>query len=371
MAYMLIYHEFRVEVIMFKNSVLGTLLSRYWEVFQFAWKSRHFDHRQLSERYESEFLPDAIELQETDSSPVLTWTAYLLIFMITAALIWACLGKVDIVAVATGRIVASEYTKNIQALGTSKIKMILVKNDQAVKTGELLLQLDDAEVQASIEKLNTLIPLLSKKVSAYKDLFANGYVSEHEYFERQKELLDATAQLKQAKYTQETMAITSPIDGIVSGLAVHTIGGVVTPGQTLLSIVPSGDSLVLEAYLNNKDVGFVKPGQDVAIKLEAFPFTRHGLIHGAVSSVANDSIERQGEKPAKLKESDLDEKTQVTNNYLIRVTLNQTSLNVAGEAAKISPGMVATAEIKTGKRTLISYLLSPLAENINEAARER
>lgn len=356
---------------MLKNSTLLTLISHYWEVIQFAWKSRHFDHQQLSERYESEFLPDAIELQETDSPPILAWTAYLLISMIITALIWACLGKVDIVAVATGRIVASGYTKNIQALGTSKIKMILVKNDQEVKAGELLLQLDDAEVLASIEKLNVLIPLLTKKVSAYKDLFAKGYVSEHEYFERQKELVDAIAQLKQAKYIQETMAITSPIDGVVSGLVVHTTGGVVTAGQTLLSIVPSGDGLMLEAYLNNKDVGFVKPGQEVAIKLEAFPFTRHGLIHGAVSSIAKDSIERSGEKPAKIKESDLDEKTQTTNNYLIRVTLNQTFLNIAGEAAKISPGMVATAEIKTGKRTLISYLLSPLAENINEAARER
>ena len=167
------------------------------------------------------------------------------------------------------------------------------------------------------------------------------------------------------------MAITSPIDGVITGLAVHTIGGVVTPGQVLLTVVPSSGELMLEAYLNNKDVGFVQVGQEVAVKLEAFPFTRYGLISGRVSAIAHDSIERAGEKPAKIKDSDLEEKTQTTNNYQIRVALNQSSIEVSGEPFKLSSGMVATAEIKTGKRTLISYLLSPLAENIGQAARER
>ena len=71
---------------MLKNTGLVTLLSHYWEVFQLAWKGRHFDHRQLAEQYESEFLPDAIELQETNASPILAWTAYLLIAMIAIAI---------------------------------------------------------------------------------------------------------------------------------------------------------------------------------------------------------------------------------------------------------------------------------------------
>ena len=371
MVFTPIYPVSKMGCRMFKKTAIGTLLSHYWEVFEMAWKSRHFDHRQLAERYESEFLPDAIELQETNSSPILAWTAYLLIIMIGIAILWASLSKVDIIAIATGRLVSSDYTKTIQSLSTSKVKTILVKNGQAVTAGQLLLQLDDAEAAANIQKLNALIPLLHKKVSAYKSLLADGYVSEHDYFDKQKELLEAIAQLEQAQYLKETMAITSPIDGYVSGLVVHTIGGVVTPGEMLLSVVPAKGELILEAYLNNKDVGFVKAGQEVAIKLEAFPFTRYGLIKGVVSTIANDSIEKPGEKPAKAKESDVDEKTQTVNNYQIRVTLQQTTISIAGEPTALSPGMVATAESKTGKRTLMSYLLSPLAENIGEAARER
>jgi len=354
-----------------KNTALGALLSHYWEVFQMAWKGRHFDHRQLAERYESEFLPDAIELQETNASPILAWTAYLLIAMILLVLAWASIGTVDIIAIASGRLVSNEYTKNIQSLGTSKIQEILVENGRPVKAGQLLLQLDNAEVLSTIHKLNTLIPLLRKKVNAYKSLLADGYVSEHDYFDKEKELLEAVAQLKQAEYLKETLAISSPIDGIVTGLSIHTIGGVVTPGQILLTVVPSGGSLMLEAYLNNKDVGFVKVGQEVTVKLEAFPFTRYGLIKGVVSAIANDAIEKQGEKPVKTKESDLDEKSQTANNYQIRVTLDQDFINVAGKPIKLSSGMVASAEIKTGHRTLISYLLSPLVENVGEAARER
>lgn len=356
---------------MFKTPAIGTLLSHYWEVFEVAWKNRHFDHRQLAEYYESEFLPDAIELQETNASPILGWTGYLLITMIGIVIVWASLSKVDIVAIATGRLISSDYTKTIQSLSTSKIKTILVKNGQAVAAGQVLLQLDDTEVATNIQKLSAIIPLLRKKVIAYKSLLADGYVSEHNYFDKQKELLETIAQFEQARYLKETMAIVSPIDGFVSGLAVHTIGGVVTPGQKLLSIVPANGELVLEAYLNNKDVGFVRVGQEVVIKLDAFPFTRYGHIKGVVSMIANDSIEKPDEKPAKVKESDIDGKTQTVNNYQIRVALEQTTISIAGESTMLFPGMVATAEIKTGKRTLMSYLLSPLVENIGEAARER
>lgn len=356
---------------MLKESKLGVLLSHYLEIFQYAWKSRHFDNRALSEQYESEFLPDAIELQETNSPPILTWVAYAMMAMIFIAIIWAYIGKVNIVAVANGRLISSEYTKTIQSLGTSKIESILVKNGQLVNAGELLIQLDDAEVSSTVTKLEALIPLLQKRAASYKKLSANGYVSEHEYFDKEKELLDAVAQLEQAQFLKNSMAIASPIDGIVTGLSVHTVGGVVTPGQVLLMVVPTHNRLELEAYLDNKDIGFVKQGQEVEIKLEAFPFTRYGLIKGTVEMIANDSIERPGEKPAKIKESDLEEKAQTTNNYLIRVLLSQTSINVSGTKVELMPGMVATAEIKTGERRLISYIVSPLIENVTEAARER
>lgn len=356
---------------MLKNSGVSVLLVRYLEVFQHAWKGRHFDNRALMERYESEFLPDAIELQETNAPPILKWVSYGLSLIVFIVLIWASVGKMDIVATANGRLVSAEYTKVIQALGTSKIKSILVRNGQIVEAGQLLIQLDDTEVLSTIAKLELIIPMLQKKVVAYKKLSANGYVSEHEYFDRKKELIDAVAQLEQAQFLKESMSITSPVNGVVTGLTLHTVGGVVTPGQALLMVVPVQNKLELDAYLDNKDIGFVKLGQEVAIKLEAFPFTRYGLIKGAVVSIAGDSIERPGEKPLKMKESDLEQKAQTVNNFLVKIALDQMSINIDGAQQNLSPGMVATAEIKTGKRRLISYVLSPLVENITEAARER
>ena len=358
-------------VAMISKTPFGTLISHYWEVFKIAWGRRHFEFPELTEKYESEFLPDAIELQETNSTPVLKWIAYLVIGMITLSLLWAILGKVDIVAIANGRIVSEQYSKNIQALNSAKVKAIYAENGQHVKRGDLLIQLDDTEADAAIQKLSALIPLLTKKVNAYNALRKDGHVSEHDYFERQKELLDATAQLKQAQYNKEVMAIISPIDGAISGLSVRTPGGVVSAGQTLLNVIPTNDKLMIEAFLNNKDIGFVKIGQEVTVKIEAYPFSRYGVIKGVVRTIAHDSIEKTGEKPIKIKESDLNEKSQTSNNYHIIVDLESDAISVSGKNLALTPGMVATAEIKTGKRSLMSYLLSPLVENVSEAARER
>lgn len=355
----------------FKQSRLGVLLAHYYEVFQYAWRGRHFDNRALVEQYESEFLPDAIELQETNSPPILTWVAYVIVFMILIALLWASIGKVDIVAIANGRLISGGYSKTIKSLGTSKVQKIVVENGDLVKAGDLLIQLDDAESNATIVKFDATIPLLKKKVEAYGKLAADHYVSEHDYQDKIKELFDAIAQREQAQFVKNSMAIKSPVDGVVTGLTIHTEGGVVMPGETLLMVVPNNPKLELEAYLDNKDVGFVKVGQGVAVKVEAFPFTRYGLIKGVVVTIANDSIERPGEKPLKTKESDLETRAQTTNNYHIKVALDKTHITVNGIEEPLLPGMVASAEIKTGKRSLISYLTSPIAESLMEAARER
>lgn len=356
---------------MFKNNRLLVLYQHYAEVFKEVWKTRHFDHAELHEKYESEFLPDAIELQETNSAPYLKWITYTLIGMVAIALVWAIFSKVDIVAVASGRLVSDGYTKNIQPLSTAVVKAIYVKNGDVVKAGQLLIQLDDAESLATIKKLESLVPLLTKKVNAYKSLLKDSYVSQHDFFDKERELLEATSQLEQAKFIYNSMSIESPVDGIITSLNIHTVGGVVSPGQLLMSVVPTGGTIALDAYLNNKDVGFVKVGQEVAVKLEAFPFTRYGLIEGKVLSISHDSIEKQGEKPAKIKESDLENINQTTNNYYIKVELSRDYVDVDGQKVELLPGMVATAEVKTGVRRLIGYILSPLIQNVSEAARER
>jgi hemolysin D len=153
----------------------------------------------------------------------------------------------------------------------------------------------------------------------------------------------------------ELQRLVSPIDGVVQQLAIHTVGGVVTPAQQLMVVVPQDHPVEVEAQVENKDVGFVKEGQAVEIKVEAFPFTLYGTIPGKVLSVSDDAapIEKVGLV------------------YPARVSLDRTTIQVEGRQVKLSPGMAVTVEIKTGARRLIEFFLSPLLKSVQETARER
>lgn len=147
----------------------------------------------------------------------------------------------------------------------------------------------------------------------------------------------------------------SPIDGVVQQLAVHTVGGVVTPAQQLLIIVPKEHPVEVEAQVENKDVGFVREGQPVEIKVETFQFTLYGTIPGRVVTVSDDAapIEKVGLV------------------YPTRVSMDRSTVDVEGKQVSLSPGMAVTVEIKTGQRRIIEYLLSPLVKSMKESLRER
>jgi hemolysin D len=168
--------------------------------------------------------------------------------------------------------------------------------------------------------------------------------------------------------------ITAPVNGVVQQLAVHTVGGIVTPAQPLLVVVPSDTHLEIEAMVSNGDVGFVHAGQEVEIKVQTFNFTRYGLLHGRVLSVSQDAI---GHDPAQPNDKSQggDNRTGAPENqdpvYAARIALDQTQMQVEDKLVNLSPGMAVTAEIKTGSRTVIGYLLSPLRKYKQESLRER
>ena len=158
-----------------------------------------------------------------------------------------------------------------------------------------------------------------------------------------------------ATQREQLATLTAPVAGTVQQLALHTEGGVVTEAQALMVIVPDAASVSAEVQLENKDIGFVAPGQEVAIKLETFPFTRYGTVKATVDKVTQDAVndEKRGAIfPATLK-------------------LHQTAIDVDGKQIKLAPGMNVTAEIKTGKRRVIEYLLSPIQRAGRESLRER
>ncbi|MDH2379895.1 HlyD family type I secretion periplasmic adaptor subunit [Bradyrhizobium sp. CER78] len=186
----------------------------------------------------------------------------------------------------------------------------------------------------------------------------------------------AAQEVVKAEQRTKFQQLTAPVDGVVQQLAVHTVGGVVSPAQALAVVVPSDSHLEIEAMLSNRDIGFVHPGQRAAIKVDTFNFTRYGLLDGEVLSVSSDAITR--DKPQGAPNDRTPGGGQGSSEprgqeleYAARVSLDRTQMQVEDKLVKLGPGMAVTVEIKTGRRRIISYLLSPLASHQQEALRER
>ncbi|EFI3366682.1 HlyD family type I secretion periplasmic adaptor subunit, partial [Escherichia coli] len=162
-------------------------------------------------------------------------------------------------------------------------------------------------------------------------------------------------ELEKNRQRKSSSFIKAPVSGTVQELNIHTEGGVVTTAETLMIIVPDNDTLEVTASVLNKDIGFIQPGQEVVIKVDAYPYTRHGYLTGKVKNITADSVSVPD--------------TGLVFNVIISVDGDY----IHGESKKIpvTAGMTVMVEIKTGMRSVISYLLSPLKETINESLRER
>jgi len=459
---------------------------------------------------ELEFLPAALEILETPASPTGRAIAATIIAFFAAAIAWATLGHVDIIATASGKIVPTGRTKVIQPLEPGTITAIHVDDGDHVTAGQVLVELDrtvttaernrvghdllrarldvarlsalrggldagtdpvgfspppDAppeevertrvamaaqaseqaaklasieqqiaqknaeagEIAATIEKLTASLPMvedlaeLRRKAMQIEfgnrvahleaqirlseqrhDLVvqrrrANEVAAAQQALEWQREqakaeyahkvLADlADAKQKAAELTEDAVKtarkmieqiLTSPIEGTVQQLAVHTVGGVVTPAQQLMLIVPVDSHLEAEAMVSNRDIGFVHEGQAAEIKIDTFNFTRYGLLHGNVVSVSQDAIVR--DKPPDTSRSDkpkgaLAESSEPEGQellYAARVSLDRMQMRVEGRFVNLAPGMAVTVEIKTGSRRVIQYLMSPLLRYKQESLRER
>lgn len=193
-----------------------------------------------------------------------------------------------------------------------------------------------------------------------------------------KSLEEAVQRLAKARHRLVNTTLRSPVDGVIQASVLYTVGQVVTIGQELMRVVPTGERLEIEAYLPNKDIGFIRPGQEVSVKVDSFPFTRYGLLKGKVHHIAKDAIplpdvaQIEG-NPARGSDSQTFAGAQRTQNLVfpIIITLESSTLSVDGQPIALKPGMTVTAEIKTGSRRILEYLFSPLVEVSASAMRER
>jgi hemolysin D len=225
--------------------------------------------------------------------------------------------------------------------------------------------------------------LQKRRVMAEAD-YGKGVMAD---LEQAIEKTDETSQdLIKAKQQVALTTLRAPIGGTIQQLEVHTIGGVVTQGQALLTIVPDYQRLIVEASIQNQDIGFVHTGQVAEIKVGAFDFTRFGTIKGTVTSITRDVVDQT---PSQAPENDgyasgADTSAPVQSSvqaglsamaqapeYVAHITLGATNIQTDQGPADILPGMAVTADIKTGRRRIIGLLLSPFAHQIENAGKQR
>ncbi|WP_271607026.1 HlyD family type I secretion periplasmic adaptor subunit [Bradyrhizobium sp. CCBAU 11434] len=194
--------------------------------------------------------------------------------------------------------------------------------------------------------------------------------------EAEQKAAQLTEDLVKAERRMQDQILRAPIDGTVQQLAVHTVGGVVTPAQPLLVVVPAEATIEIEAMLANRDVGFVRDGDEAEIKVDTFNFTKYGVLRGRVTSLSRDAITRDkatahGGSSQRSGDAAASAPAGEDLLYAARIALGRTSMLVDGRMTDLEPGMAVTAEIKTGKRRIIEYLLSPLLRYEQESLRER
>ena len=460
-----------------------------------------------SQREETQFLPAALEIVQTPASPLGRAIGWTIVAIFCIALAWASLSQVDVVASASGKIVAVGGTKVIQPFEMGIVRAIHVHDGQHVKSGDLLIQLDltinqsdrdrlradllaaeleiarlkaglsnvpDAldsfhppkaaaaaqvemhrdyllkqmaehrakiqgldrqmeqkgaerdTIQATLGKLGAVLPLIQQRVEIRKASAEQEYTSRFQYLEMVQQLVEyqqeLTIQRSKLGETKASLAaltesraqavaefhrtlfgqlaeaerkadglrydlakaeqklgaqnLTAPVDGTVQQLAVHTIGGVVSPAQVLMAIVPSQSQMEIEAMIANRDVGFVHPEQIAEVKVDTFNFTKYGLLHGKVLTVSQDAIIRDkpvdhaSEKAPGADNTSSEPKGQDLS-FSARISLDRTQMRVDEGLINLTPGMAVTVEIKTGSRSVLGYLLSPLLRYGHDSLRER
>ena len=167
---------------------------------------------------------------------------------------------------------------------------------------------------------------------------------------KEKEKRELSAQINAILFSNKTQQIKSPVDGFVGKLLVHTEGGVVNPNDNLISIVPSDAPLIIKASVLNKDIGFLKLDQEVAVKIDTFSFQKYGLLHGNIIEISKDAIE--------------DEKLGLI--YEIKIKPKSLDIKVEGETKQLEIGMSVIAEVKTGKRRVIELFIYPIIKYMDE-----
>ncbi|MBY0610991.1 MAG: HlyD family type I secretion periplasmic adaptor subunit [Beijerinckiaceae bacterium] len=254
-------------------------------------------------------------------------------------------------------------------------KINLFDAQEALQKSQSALASDQGQM---IETEAALEELKSQRLKALSQFVAD---NQSKLAEAARKADETAQQLAKAKAKLARTRLVSPIDGTVQQLAVTTIGQVVTTGQQLMLITPDSGALQVEILVSNIDIGFIKIGQEASVKVDAFPFTRFGTLHGTVTRIASDAIDEQDAKRSQASVTALTNGGGSSSSsgagqpqtfvFPVTLALSETVMKIDQAVVPITPGMTVVAEIKTDSRRVIDYLFSPLAKIGSEALRER
>ncbi|HKS14036.1 MAG TPA: HlyD family type I secretion periplasmic adaptor subunit [Pseudomonas sp.] len=230
----------------------------------------------------------------------------------------------------------------------SQVEVLRLRRSEVESRGQL-----DATTLA-IPRAEAAIKEVQSKIEETRGKFRSEALTQLN--EARTELNKATATGKALDDRVNRTLVTSPVRGIVKQLLVNTVGGVIQPGSDIVEIVPLDDSLVIEAKILPKDIAFLHPGQEATIKFTAYDYTIYGGLKAKLEQIGADTITDEDKK---------------TTYYLIRLRTDRSHLGTDEKPLQIIPGMVATVDILTGKKTIMSYLLKPIMKARSEALRER
>ena len=221
---------------------------------------------------------------------------------------------------------------------------------------------------------STLAALANQREQIVAEFLKNAY---NDFARALAQNSAATESLVKASRRLELSTIRSPLDGFVNQLNVRTVGGVVTPAQQLVLISPENSPLEVEVVVPNRDVAFINQHQDVEVKVDAYPFTRYGLLKGHVVGIAQDAEPQanpnEGAQSGTQRRADQSSFIEGSERllYTVRIAIDPETLQLDGKPAPLMAGMSVRAEIKTGSRSIAEFLISPLSEYLHQSLRER
>lgn len=314
----------------------------------------------------------AAELRTPRTSRMLLAAAVLLLVTGTT---WAHFAILDEVKRGQGKVIPSRQMQVLQSLEGGLVEEIVVQEGDTVQKGQVLARIDNTkfsadlgEVKAKREAAANSLKLLSREVELTRKLYEQKVVPEIEMLRLQRQASDLTGQIavfdetiKSAEDRVRRTELRSPVYGIINRINVTTVGAVVQPGANLMDIVPLDDTLLVEGRLRPQDIAFIRPGQDAVVKLTAYDSSVFGSLKGKVERISADTIiddkSKTGDKPESF--------------YRVMVRTDKNYLGTQDNPLPIIPGMVATVEVLTGKKSVLDYLVKPARMLGDEAFRER